>query len=708
MHIIFRADASQKIGSGHIMRCMTLAEAVCRDKSITVEFISRSHLGNMNEFVIEKGFNLHILQGQKKHTENNKLEGYEQWLGVTQECDADETIKIIADLKIDWVIVDHYALDDIWESKVRAYVNNIMVIDDLANRRHNCDLLLDQNYIHDSGRYDNLIPPGTIKLLGPMYALLREEFLDSDANAIQVRGEVKRVFVFFGGADPDNLTSTALRALSKPSLRHLLLDVVIGSSNRHENEVKSLVTDHPNARVHYQVNNIAAIMRQADIAVGAGGATTWERLAIGLPSIVVTIAENQISFTRDLDQDGYIEWLGNVNQVTEQVIHGAIERKLGHPRYLCKQSKKGKELVDGYGANRVSKLLTNGIKKETLLVREAGYEDCHLYYHWLIESAVRKNVSNKKNISSKDHQVWFDHKLVDPNSVMLVIESEYGPVGCIIFEGNGTHFAVDYLITRHLQSHSFEKIILSRAVDYFQKQQSCFTATKAKESKYSLSSRKKNLSPLLVTVLSDSGTWMTPWISELLADWIMDGHKIRWVNVPIDVPAGDLCFILSCSEILKQSILNRNKCNLVVHASSLPKGKGMSPMSWQILEEKNEIAVTLFEAKEELDAGDIYVQQTIIFEGHELLDELRMLLAKATIEICSQFLSEYPEVLNLAYKQSGSESFYPRRHKDDSKLNIDKTLREQFQLLRIVDNEKYPAFFELNGCKYIVRIEKLN
>jgi methionyl-tRNA formyltransferase len=218
--------------------------------------------------------------------------------------------------------------------------------------------------------------------------------------------------------------------------------------------------------------------------------------------------------------------------------------------------------------------------------------------------------------------------------------------------------------------------------------------------------KKDNFLLFSITILSDCTSWMAPWIEQFLEDLSKEGHKINWVHEPPEVSQGDFCFILSFSRVIEPNILSRNKHNLVIHASDLPKGKGMSPMSWQILEGKNKIRVTLFEAVKSLDAGNIYLQESIEFEGHELLDELRTILANSIIKLCSQFIINYPSVLSGARKQAGDGSFYPKRTIEDSILDIDKSLREQFQLLRIVDNERYPAFFELNGHRYILKIDK--
>ncbi len=146
--------------------------------------------------------------------------------------------------------------------------------------------------------------------------------------------------------------------------------------------------------------------------------------------------------------------------------------------------------------------------------------------------------------------------------------------------------------------------------------------------------------------------------------------------------------------------------NLVVHESDLPQGKGWSPLTWQILEGKNQIPVTMIEAEEKVDSGVIYAQEWIEFQGHELVEELRAAQAKTTIRLCEKFVREYPEIIDTAKEQAGEESFYPRRKPEDSRLDPGKSIKENFNLLRVVDNEKYPAWFELDGWKYLLKIEK--
>jgi methionyl-tRNA formyltransferase len=173
-----------------------------------------------------------------------------------------------------------------------------------------------------------------------------------------------------------------------------------------------------------------------------------------------------------------------------------------------------------------------------------------------------------------------------------------------------------------------------------------------------------------------------------------------------ELRAGDVCFILSFSKILSRQELTLNSYNLVVHASNLPEGKGWSPMTWQILEGKNKVCVSIFEALPKLDSGSVYEQEWIKLKGTELAIEWREKLKASTRNLCLSWFDRYMNGDLRSFKQNGESSFYPKRTSKDSELNVDKTIRDQFNLLRVVDNEKYPAFFWLDGHRYKITIEK--
>lgn len=211
---------------------------------------------------------------------------------------------------------------------------------------------------------------------------------------------------------------------------------------------------------------------------------------------------------------------------------------------------------------------------------------------------------------------------------------------------------------------------------------------------------------MLITIISSEKSWFNEYLESFIDKLKTDRHQVSWVCHAKDIKNGDIAFFLSFEQIVDKGILGLHQNNIVVHGSNLPKGKGMSPITWQILEGKNEIPITLFEMVEKVDDGNIYIQDIIKLDGTELVNEIRDKQAKSTLELCLNFLQNYPEILKQGKNQTGQQSFYKRRGAKDSQLHINKTIEEQFDLLRIVDNEQYPAFFEYKNQKYFLKISK--
>ena len=209
---------------------------------------------------------------------------------------------------------------------------------------------------------------------------------------------------------------------------------------------------------------------------------------------------------------------------------------------------------------------------------------------------------------------------------------------------------------------------------------------------------------MFIQILIVKNSWIVPFGKRLARILMERKHQTKIIYSVNNIKKGDILLILGWRSILLQKILVKNRHNLVVHESALPRGKGWSSLAWQILEGKNKIPITLFEAGEKVDSGKIYFQDKMEFEGHELVDELRLRQGEKTIELVLKFIENYPKVKGR--KQKGKESFYPRRTPKNSEININKTLKEQFNLLRVVDNKKYPAFFNYSGRKYILKIFK--
>jgi len=368
--IAFRADASLQMGSGHVMRCLTLADAL-RAKGAQCHFISRAHPGHLMELIRQRGYLVNSLvapvqQAQAaikngsttvQDLQSNQLQKpvHAAWLGSTWETDAQETAAVLASLRPDWLVVDHYALDQRWEEALAAHYRHLLVIDDLADRHHHCDLLLDQNWFGDitPTRYRNLVPPYCKCYLGPKYALLKPEYAQLRATLPPRDGTVHRVLVFLGGSDPSNQTAKVLTALMQPSFARLQVDVVIGQNHPDVEGIAAQVAARPGSTLHQGLPTLAHLMSRADLMISAGGSTTWERMCLGLPAVVISVAANQTSTNVALMNAGYIDFLGEMNEVSVSNIADAVRHSLANAATLKAQSSLGQKLVSGIGAQVV-------------------------------------------------------------------------------------------------------------------------------------------------------------------------------------------------------------------------------------------------------------------------------------------------------------------------------------------------------------------
>jgi methionyl-tRNA formyltransferase len=190
----------------------------------------------------------------------------------------------------------------------------------------------------------------------------------------------------------------------------------------------------------------------------------------------------------------------------------------------------------------------------------------------------------------------------------------------------------------------------------------------------------------------------------MIRRWLLDGFSVRWIHDKNDIWPGDICFMLGCGQLVPTPILERNTHNLVVHESDLPKGRGWSPLTWQIIEGHSTIPVCLLEAHEAVDSGPVYLKDVLSFSGSELIDEMRRRQAAVTFSLCDEFLHRFPEVVSQKQDQGGRPTFYPRRGPKDSELDPSLSISEQFEKIRCVDNERYPAFFYHGGRRYILKV----
>lgn len=333
------------------MRCMTLAVALKRGGA-NVRFVSRDLPAYLRDMLAEKGMEFVALSSESPPSPAGDLL-HAHWLGATQDQDARAAIQALSDHAWDWVIVDHYALDFRWESALRRVARRIMAIDDIADRQHDCDMLLDQNLYADmQTRYKEKVPANCQLLLGPRYALLRDEFRQLRAQVKPRTGVVKRILVFFGGVDADNYTGLAIDALAQLAVPELTVDVVIGAQHPCLAEIEAACARNGYA-CHVQTRRMGELMIAADLAIGAGGSASWERCCVGLPSLLVATADNQIEIARALDISGACRYLKIPGTLPVAIMRDSTARLLESPDQLASMSRAAFALVDGLGVDRV-------------------------------------------------------------------------------------------------------------------------------------------------------------------------------------------------------------------------------------------------------------------------------------------------------------------------------------------------------------------
>lgn len=440
MKIVFRTDASLRIGTGHVMRCLTLAEAL-RERGAQVTMVCRELEGNLIPYLRgARGLDVKALPAPAPGGLRGRPgePAHAPWLEVPWETDAAETAAALRSLpsRPDWLVLDHYALDSRWEAAVREAHGRLFVIDDIADRDHDCAYLLDQNlYDTPEARYAARVPASARLLLGPSFALLRPAFAAARAKASPREGAPRRLLVFFGGADPGRDTLKALEALSLPEFRSLAADVVVGAVNPVREKVRLACEARPGTAYHCQADNMAELMAGADLALGAGGTSSWERCCVGLPALLASVAENQRELTSTLARHGAALDLGWGPDLTAAGIAGALRGLLADPGRVTSMSRLCLALVDGRGADRVAdRILSAAPADGSMRLRPAEAADMLTYFRWANEAEARRNSYRSDPVPLAGHERWFAARLADPDCRLYVAEKDGEPAGQIRFQ----------------------------------------------------------------------------------------------------------------------------------------------------------------------------------------------------------------------------------------------------------------------------------
>lgn len=355
LRVAFRVDASIDIGTGHVMRCLTLADAL-KKQGAQSTFICRLHDGHLLSLIAQRGHSVRALPGLEQHEQGCADDdlSHAAWLGTHWKIDAQDTLQALSDQHVDWLIVDHYALDQKWQRMVRGVCQRIMVIDDLADRSHDCDVLLDQNLGRVASDYSGLLPPASTALIGPTYALLRAEFSERRSESLARREppQLQHLLITLGGVDKYNATGQILNALATcPLPESFRISVVLGASSPWVKEIQAQAQQMPCAtQVHIGVSHMAQLMADCDLAISAAGGTVWELCCLGLPSLIWVIAENQKSGAAALQAKGAVMVVGCASEV--QIAMQRLIQPKGNV-LLRKMSEQAAAVTDGTGAQQI-------------------------------------------------------------------------------------------------------------------------------------------------------------------------------------------------------------------------------------------------------------------------------------------------------------------------------------------------------------------
>jgi UDP-2,4-diacetamido-2,4,6-trideoxy-beta-L-altropyranose hydrolase len=354
MHIAIRTDAATHIGIGHVMRCLTLANAL-KVKGANVSFICRPFAGHLGERITAEGHELYLLPPPSqtiKPLGHKQTPPHTTWLGENWETDLAQTQIALNRKQFDWLIVDHYSLDNRWENEMRNFASKIMVIDDLADRRHDCDLLLDQNLGRSEREYKSRVSENCILLTGSKYALLRPEFKEWRDYSLKRRStpQIKNLLITLGGIDKDNTAGKVLEALRESSLpTGCCITVVMGSSSLGLTAVRQAAKTMPwQVEVRVNVTNMAELMAESDLCIGAAGSTSWERCCLGLPTIMMILGDNQRGVGSALEKEQAVFLCSDLLDIKEIVnVHCESTKRMNAMSQVssCVTDGSGLELV---------------------------------------------------------------------------------------------------------------------------------------------------------------------------------------------------------------------------------------------------------------------------------------------------------------------------------------------------------------------------
>jgi UDP-2,4-diacetamido-2,4,6-trideoxy-beta-L-altropyranose hydrolase len=466
MIVVFRVDSSSTIGSGHVVRCVTLATEL-RKRGARCLFICRNLPGNITEYVMRRNFDLAVLpfNSTSERYGSQNTDQYAEWLGVDWKTDALQTIAELSGTKIDWLILDHYGLDSLWEIEVGRCAARTLVIDDLANRSHCCDVLLDQNIGGDDvTRYARLIDTKTtLQLLGPKFSLLQDEYR-LPLNPIETSSDEERILVYFGLNDTYRLTLCFVNLLKAASVNYAEIVVVYPTSGADYKELSTMRENWQCLTIVEPSNSLANELSRATLAIGACGTHAIERLVCNVPAIVVTIADNQVAIAEYLSSLGLIKVLGHAADGISHITNTTIDDSIKSIRKTFSDARRLIDL-DSLGTHRVSDVILLGADVK-LSARFVNSNDIATLFRWVNDPMVRAMSLKSEDVSLVEHTAWFDSGLNGNDRYIAIVETQNNiPVGQVRIDVVGKLGLLDYSIDRIFRGNGLSKSLVRKGID---------------------------------------------------------------------------------------------------------------------------------------------------------------------------------------------------------------------------------------------------
>ena len=446
--VVFRADASPSIGGGHLMRCLTLADALSA-KGWTPAFACNDAARSV----------VHQLSGQ-----------VDVYCGAGDQLDAAAISRRWPE-GCDLLVVDHYELGAAFESSCQGWARKVAVLDDLADRPHDCDMLIDTTFQRQAASYVALVAPHTAMLLGSAFALLRPEFAAVRASSIDERSrreDTRRVFVSLGYTDVDGITEQVVRALLASS-SPFLIDVVATKSTRSWKPLAALASSDSRIAIHDNPPHIASLMAAADIAIGGGGTTSWERCTLGLPTVLLVLAENQRLIASRLEKAGAAIVVASPFSANRGPFLDAVDQLARNRKMRLEMSAAAAAIVDGRGAERVVRAILTGRhgrapKPDQISLRQATEDDSLLIWAWRNDISSRENSIQMQPVSWMEHSCWYDLAVRDPKKLIFIASDAGDDCGVIRFDqDDGTKSVVSVIVAPDRRGKGFGTALIEKA-----------------------------------------------------------------------------------------------------------------------------------------------------------------------------------------------------------------------------------------------------